>query len=131
MITLTIRGTPVAQGRPRFARGRVYDPEKSRRWKNDVAWQATDQIDCQPLEGALEVKMVFKLERPKSSKRRWPTVKPDLSNFTKGIEDALNGIAYIDDCQIVRERLDKEYLDGPEYQPCVEIQIEELEEVTI
>ncbi len=127
MIKLTIRGTPVAQGRPRFANGRVYDPEKSRRWKNDVSWQATDQIDVPPLEGALEVKMVFMLERPKSAKRRHPTVKPDLSNYVKGIEDALNNIAYLDDSQIIKLYTEKRYLDKPEYQPCVVIEVREVE----
>jgi Holliday junction resolvase RusA-like endonuclease len=30
------------------------------------------------------------------------TQKPDVSNLVKSVEDALNGVVYVDDCQIVR-----------------------------
>lgn len=30
------------------------------------------------------------------------TQKPDVSNLIKSVEDALNGVVYVDDCQIVR-----------------------------
>jgi Holliday junction resolvase RusA-like endonuclease len=42
-----------------------------------------------------------------------PTIKPDLSNYLKGIEDALNGIAYIDDSQIVLVYVTKQYATEP------------------
>ena len=32
--------------------------------------------------------------RPKSSKNERPIVRPDCSNYPKGIEDSLNGIAW-------------------------------------
>lgn len=51
-----------------------------------------------------------------------PLVKPDLSNIVKGIEDALNGIAYIDDCQIVDLHVMKFYSDEPR----VEVVLEEI-----
>jgi Holliday junction resolvase RusA-like endonuclease len=42
-----------------------------------------------------------------------PTNKPDCSNYLKGIEDALNGIAYIDDSQIVLVHVTKQYALEP------------------
>lgn len=40
-----------------------------------------------------------------------PTAKPDLTNVAKGIEDALNGLVWIDDAQIVDEHLKKVFGD--------------------
>ncbi|MBF0342774.1 MAG: RusA family crossover junction endodeoxyribonuclease, partial [Nitrospirae bacterium] len=62
--------------------------------------------------------------QPTKAWRAYPTSKPDLSNYIKGIEDALNGIAYHDDAQIVSESPHKRYADGIE--PCVRIQIREV-----
>ena len=53
----------------------------------------------------------------------WPTKKPDADNIEKGVYDALNGLAYTDDKQIVMTNTVKVY--GPEAR--VEIMIEELE----
>jgi Holliday junction resolvase RusA-like endonuclease len=37
----------------------------------------------------LYLSAVFYLPKPKSTKREWPTVRPDLSNFFKSLEDGL------------------------------------------
>ena len=42
-----------------------------------------------------------------------PTKKPDCDNCIKSITDALNGIAYIDDSQIVSIECEKWYSDRP------------------
>ena len=41
-----------------------------------------------------------------------PTVKPDCDNIAKNIDDALNGIAYPDDKQIIRLEVNKYYSDN-------------------
>ena len=41
-----------------------------------------------------------------------PTVKPDTDNISKNIKDALNGIAYPDDKQIVSETVEKFYAEN-------------------
>lgn len=41
-----------------------------------------------------------------------PTVKPDCDNIAKNIDDALNGIAYHDDKQIIRLEVNKYYSDN-------------------
>lgn len=48
-----------------------------------------------------------------------PTKKPDIDNITKCVLDALNGIAYHDDSQIVRLTVEKFYAQ----QPRVEVDI--------
>jgi Holliday junction resolvase RusA-like endonuclease len=59
--------------------------------------------------------MVFYLERPESvpKKRREPVVKPDLSKLIRSTEDALTGLMYHDDAQIVRLVCNK-YYGSPE-----------------
>lgn len=48
------------------------------------------------------VKMVFYLNKPKSNKLDKPTnKKADLDKLVRAVNDALTGIIYCDDCQIV------------------------------
>jgi Holliday junction resolvase RusA-like endonuclease len=42
-----------------------------------------------------------------------PTKKPDADNILKAVLDALNGLAYNDDSQIVSARIEKLYSDNP------------------
>ena len=125
ILEVRVYGFPVAQGRPRAfkMRGtgqiRVYDPAKSKSWKQDVKTQVLQKLaftsDGGLAEGPLEVYLGFKLPRPKSAPKRrlYPDRKPDLSNMTKAIEDALKGVVYRDDSQIVRMVLEKDYDPQP------------------
>lgn len=51
-----------------------------------------------------------------------PSVKPDADNIIKAVADALNGVAYVDDTQVM-EVLCKKYYDTS---PRIEIYIEEV-----
>ena len=101
---ITIPGDPVAQGRPRFYRGRVVDPPKSKAWKEAARLHmkaACKNPIMKPMPVELVVHVCFK--RPKSSKPddRWKTTKPDLDNILKAVMDAGNGILWEDDSQVV------------------------------
>lgn len=52
-----------------------------------------------------------------------PTKKPDIDNIAKAVLDALNGVAYRDDTQVVKLYVRKQYSEKPR----VEICLEELE----
>jgi Holliday junction resolvase RusA-like endonuclease len=77
----------------------------------------------EPLAGALEVLVHASFQIPASwSKKKqleaklgevWPTVKPDYDNILK-ILDALNGVVYVDDKQIVKAECEKVYSTTPE-----------------
>lgn len=111
---IKVHGNPVSQGRPRFYRRGgfvgVYDPEKSKSWKENVRWQATKQ-GAKCLEGALSLHANFFLQRPKSlSKKAMHHVKkPDLDNLLKAVKDGLKGVCYKDDSQIVQIFCTKSY----------------------
>lgn len=81
-------------------------------WKDTVRKTARyTLLGVKPLEGPVGVRMVFVVEKPKTVTREWPTVKPDVLKLARPVEDALSGILWSDDAQIVREALEKRY--GP------------------
>jgi Holliday junction resolvase RusA-like endonuclease len=65
-----------------------------------------------PLTQAVKmtVRMFFKLpKRTVKEKGDWHTSRPDLDNIIKSIKDGLNGIAYLDDSQIVKIEATKQW----------------------
>lgn len=125
IIRFEIPGEPVAQGRPRASstggRVRMYDPQKSRTYKAHVSEIGKEYAPEKPLEGPLMVRMIFYRRYLKSFTKqerrdaedgiKLPISRPDLSNYAKGIEDALNGIIWKDDSQIVHLSLEKHYAE--------------------
>lgn len=63
------------------------------------------------MTGPLNVEMFFYFAKPKSAPkhRLYPSVKPDATNVGKAVEDALNGVVWDDDAQIVDLQLRKRY----------------------
>lgn len=129
-LKLVIPGEPCAQGRPRFSTHggfvKAYDPAKSRNYKAFVKYVATHEATKQGwlyTELPLAMKVVAYMGIPKSKSKKFrqaavegterPTKKPDLSNIVKGVEDALNGLLYKDDSQIVSLKLKKYYSEEP------------------
>jgi len=111
MIEIYILGDPVPQGRPRFARrGKftmVYDPPKSKAWKEVVITQA-NAANITPLQGPLSIRLSFYIKKPKKPANPYPV--GDVDNYCKGVKDALNKLAYKDDAQIVSLIASKEYV---------------------
>jgi len=66
--------------------------------------------------GPVFVEIVFYLPRPKSMPkgRIRPTIMPDLDKLARSTLDALTGIAYKDDAQVVNLVLSKYYPPGDE-----------------
>jgi len=136
---LVIYGNPVAQGRPRFSTAggfaRAYDPAKSKDYKDYIKLAAAVQMKGQePLGGALGLSLRVYREIPKSmsAKKRGlaeagkirPITKPDTDNYVKGIKDALKGICWQDDSQIVdyKEPFGKWYSSTPR----IEVEVTEI-----
>jgi Holliday junction resolvase RusA-like endonuclease len=127
IIHFTVYGEPTAKGRPRFARrgafSAAYTPAKTVRAESDFRAQALAYKPTKPLETPLIVNIKVFRSIPKSmSKKRAeladrgiirPTTKPDKDNYEKLINDALNGIFWRDDSQIVYGRTGKYYSKNP------------------
>jgi Holliday junction resolvase RusA-like endonuclease len=110
---------------------------RAKDWKATVAWAAREAVGSGfvPLRCALEVEFTFYRVRPQSHKvgkggpnKSWrehpfPTSRPDALKLARGCEDALQGVLYLDDSQIVTETLRKRWGEAPR----VEITIKEAE----
>lgn len=132
-LAFTVHGSPQPAGSKRafFRGGRaiVVDAnKKTRPWKDQVAQIAGEAMAGRELmRGPIWLILRFYVRRPKGhfgkrglldSAPRFPATKPDVLKLARGVEDALSGVCYVDDAQIVSEELWKEY--GPER---VEIEI--------
>ncbi len=79
-------------------------------WRQTVGYDARRNMRGRPkLEGPLELCVWFYLPRRKSVTRERPSVKPDLDKLVRAIGDALEGIVYVNDSQIVRIVAEKFY----------------------
>lgn len=127
-ITFDVPGIPVAKGRARsFVRnGHVahYTPEKTANYENLVKLAAQQAMGGRsPFVGACELDLVLHMPVPASwsNKKRLaalageirPTSKPDCSNVLKAIEDAMNGVVWVDDKQAADVRIKKRYAVTP------------------
>jgi Holliday junction resolvase RusA-like endonuclease len=125
-LRFTVHGIPQPAGSKRgfynHKTGRVIvtdDAKNSRPWKAQVTDAAAQAMHgAELLDGPLILGLEFYMPRPKGhfgkrglrpSAPTAPTVKPDLLKLARAVEDALTGIVYRDDAQIVREILDKFY----------------------
>ena len=126
VLCLRIIGLPVAQARAKtrlFRNARAplgvttshYEPENVRDWKRTVQGQVLPHRPPAPVEGPLAVTLTFHLPRPVSLPKRVlaHTKKPDLDNLVKAIKDALRGVVYRDDAQIVQLIATKAYDPSP------------------
>ena len=106
-----VPGEPVGKGRPRFTRqGRAYTPAKTAKYENLVSLAFQQMYPNHvPFENAVEMKMIAYFSIPKSWSK---TKKPDTDNIAK-VKDALNGIAFKDDSQVVKETIIKRYAEVP------------------
>ncbi len=96
------------QGRPRvdFTRRRTYKPDLDRSYeqklKADYINSNGPHFGHKPLVMTIDVHRELPKSRPKRVTSEADVFKPDATNIAKAVEDALNGIAYYDDAQIVR-----------------------------
>ena len=125
-VFFTVEGTPIGKGRPKFARRgsfvTTYTPTKTRDYESLIAEAARKAMgSSEPLETPIAAYIYIVVPVPQSypKKRRdaclngleRPTKKPDADNILKAFFDAMNGIVYKDDCQIVSIHATKNY--GP------------------
>jgi Holliday junction resolvase RusA-like endonuclease len=132
MIKLTIPGQPCAKGRPRLGKFGTYTPTKTVNAEALIKELYIIGNYGKQLEGALQmtVKAYFEIPKSKSNKAKCDmragvtrhTSRPDADNLLKLVGDALNGLAYKDDSQIVSATIEKWYADYPR----VEIEIQKI-----
>lgn len=115
--TILVPGKPIAKKRPRFFRKGdhvgTYNPQETEEGR--FLALARQFIPSVPLKGPLSIVAEFRFARPKAHYRTGKragelrpsapfhhTGKPDIDNCLKFVLDALNGLAWTDDRQIVQ-----------------------------
>jgi len=126
--SFTVRGEPVGKGRPKFARRgnlvHAYTPEKTADYEAKVRAAVIDRLavmSCTDGRWPTDKPVALTIEIIRAIPQSWPKkkkaealiqpcpTKPDLDNFCKAIMDALNGLAYVDDSQVVKLTAAKRY----------------------
>lgn len=127
-VYFVVYGNPVGKGRPRAtSQGgfvRMYTDAKTLGFESAVAdeariamreWQAFDT----PMQ--LQLSAYYPIPKSWSKKKRQmamdgeihPQVKPDLDNVMKAVLDAMNGVVYVDDSQVINMVATKRYSSDP------------------
>jgi Holliday junction resolvase RusA-like endonuclease len=135
-LIFAIPGEPAGKGRPKFGNGRTYTPKKTENYEAYVKMLCVEAMLKQGWKirqaEALSMTVTAYFRPPQSASKTKredmlkglirPTKRPDFDNIGKIVADALNGIAYRDDAQIVDARQIKLYGDIPR----VEVEIAEV-----
>jgi Holliday junction resolvase RusA-like endonuclease len=122
---------PIGKARARVTRYGTFTPQKTKDFERAIAWSFKKQfkaheIIVKPIK--LTIRATFNPPKSYSKVKRlrclktYHSKKPDIDNIAKAIMDALNGIAYKDDNQVVILHIEKWY--GEE--DSVEIEIVEI-----
>ncbi len=124
MIGLTVYGIPQTKGSAKAFIPKGWDRAiitndnaKNKAWAAVVsaAAQQARQPDC-PWDGPIRLTLKFYLPIPKSLSKRdvsYMTKKPDLDKMIRSIKDALKGVLYLDDRQVVGIEAIKLYSPTP------------------
>ena len=119
-----VQGKPIPQGSVspmpfRRKNGKlgvnVFQKPELVEWREKIAKtvsQCKEEGDFFPKETPVMVFVFFRLLKPKSAKRKYPSCKGiDLDKAIRSVLDALTGIAYEDDCQVCYINSMKTYTD--------------------
>jgi Holliday junction resolvase RusA-like endonuclease len=124
MVTFKVDADPVGKQRARYAkRGnfvQTYTPDKTRNYETLIKEAAIEAMgSSEPLETPVTLYLYIRAPIPKSLPKKRieaclnglekPIKKPDASNVLKSVEDAMNGVVYKDDSQIVNIHVSKVY----------------------
>lgn len=141
MIKFTIPGEPQGKARARTfyhqKANRVVSmtPEKTQNYENLIKMVATQEQEDKPIPAVepleITIKAYYSIPNSDSKKKKQmkldglirPTKKPDADNVCKVVCDALNGVCYKDDTQIVKAIIEKYYSEKPR----VEVEIKNAE----
>lgn len=126
-LTIPIMPTPKARPRAQIFSGRVhiFTPKTTADYERKIAsyYQQSSKAFKFDKDQAICVSIVFGMPIPKSTPKSRKqamaqgiirhTKRPDIDNLAKAVLDALNGVAWDDDSQIVKLTASKEYSVEP------------------
>jgi Holliday junction resolvase RusA-like endonuclease len=125
-VTIVASGEVIAKGRPRLSRfGHAYTPARTRNYEEHLrglavaAMVGRERFEDIPLRVAMVVDVSVPESWPEKKKQSavyggiLPTKRPDIDNYQKLVLDAMNGIIFRDDSQVVEIYSMKRYAAEP------------------
>lgn len=140
VIRFRVRGQPTPQGSKKiiWPKGRdvaeAYlvddNPTTLKEWRRACHTACSFVFRGQPFTGPLAVRMVFYFIRPAGHTRLqrlvpWRHQTPDVEKIARAVNDALKGLAWVDDAQVSLLVVAKRYAEG-DHLPGVEVTIRSL-----
>lgn len=130
IVKFSVPGAPQGKARPRVVRAKsgislTYTPDKTVAYEElvRIRYKAAAQGFRFPDDAQVVVQITARFPIPASKSKKVraamrsgqikPAKKPDCDNIVKIVCDALNGMAYKDDAQVVLAQVAKEYTDEP------------------
>jgi Holliday junction resolvase RusA-like endonuclease len=99
-VCIPVPGNPRPKSRPRVVNGRAYTPKATAEYERYLRDFLAPRWERKPLTEPLSVQMYFY----RDTRRR-----VDLDNLIKSVLDAMQGLVFVDDYQIVRISAEKRY----------------------
>lgn len=135
-LTFQVYGEPIPQGSTRAFIPKGWTRpiitaanKKTKPWRQEIAGAALaamekDLLDCAGKNVAFRLTVTFRFQKPKSVKKTVleKVTKPDTDKLIRSVLDALTGIVWTDDSQVVEILARKQF----GIQPGVDIIIEEI-----
>lgn len=124
-IKFVVLGQPQGKARPRLTtRGvyaRAYTPKKTVEYEELIRFSYRSSLKASEKPIRMWINAYYSIPKSFNKAKRQqaidnvikPCVKPDIDNVTKCVFDALNGIAYTDDAQIIKVSCEKYYSVAP------------------
>ena len=117
-IEFEVPGEPVPKKRARVVGRRAFTPAQTVAYEQAIGWAFRQAYQGEPLEGPLRVFVtVREAGRPRQR-------QGDADNYAKSVLDALNGLAWADDRQVVELHV---YVNREAFGPGVAIEIVKIE----
>lgn len=120
MTAFFVAGKPATKGSARAIKRGGYavlvasssnkNRDEQRAWATVVGQVARRHCAVSAMFGPIAVEVRFYLPRGSSVKRERPSVKPDIDKLLRATFDALTGIAWSDDAQVVEVTASKFYV---------------------
>lgn len=126
---------PKAKERPRHRGSIAYTPKATKEYEEAVRHYYERDCGLPPTDKPVIVTFMFNFAVPQSAGKAEKAKKmmgacpysarPDLDNIEKAVMDALNGVAFLDDAQVIAKISLKRFWYGNS----VMVEIEEMEEI--
>jgi Holliday junction resolvase RusA-like endonuclease len=140
-LTFQVYGEPVPQGSTRAFIPKGWNRpiitaanKKTKPWRQEIAGAALaamekDLLDCAGKNVPFRLAVTFRFQKPKSTKKTVleKVTKPDTDKLIRSVLDALTGIVWTDDSQVVEIHARKEF----GIQPGAKITFWEIEDLPV